>query len=138
MHVNVIRAFPDRGIRVGGARTLSMDPDCRYISMRRLFLFLEESVDEGTHWAVFEPNNELLWASIRETVTAFLHTVWRTGALMGRTPDEACFVKTDRTTMTQDDIDNGRLIVIIGVAPVRPAEFVIFKITQFTADAEAA
>lgn len=136
--VNVIRAFPGRGIRVWGARTLSTDPLWKYINVRRLFLFLEESIDESTQWVVFEPNNEQLWARIKQTITAFLVTVWRTGALMGTTPEEAFFVKVDRTTMTQNDIDTGKLIVIIGVAPTKPAEFVIFRFTQFTSGAEAA
>lgn len=135
--INVIRAFPGRGIRVWGARTVSTDPEWKYVNVRRLFLFLEESIDEGTQWVVFEPNNEQLWARVKQTVTQFLTTVWRTGALMGTTPEEAFFVKVDRTTMTQDDIDNGRLIVEIGVAPTKPAEFVIFRIFQFTAGAEA-
>ena len=130
--VNVIRAFPNRGIRVWGARTTSSDPLWKYVNVRRLFLFLEESIDEGTQWVVFEPNNEQLWDRVKQTITAFLTTVWRTGALMGTTPDEAFFVKVDRTTMTQDDIDNGRLIVVIGVAPTKPAEFVIFRIAQVT------
>jgi len=136
--VNVIRAFPGRGIRVWGARTTSSDPLWKYVNVRRLFLFLEESIDEGTQWVVFEPNNEQLWARVKQTITQFLTTVWRTGALMGTTPEEAFFVKVDRTTMTQDDIDNGRLIVLIGVAPTKPAEFVIFRIAQFTAGAENA
>jgi hypothetical protein len=134
--VNVIRSFPNRGIRVWGARTTSTDSSWRYINVRRLFLFLEESIDEGTQWVVFEPNNEQLWDRVKQTITAFLTTVWRTGALMGTTPDEAFFVKVDRTTMTQNDIDTGKLIVLIGVAPTKPAEFVIFRIAQFTAGAE--
>ena len=136
--INVIRAFPGRGIRVWGARTTSNNPLWKYINVRRLFLFLEESVEESTQWVVFEPNNEQLWARIKQTITAFLVPVWRTGALMGTTPEEAFFVKVDRTTMTQNDIDTGKLIVIIGVAPTKPAEFVIFRFTQFTANAEAA
>ena len=130
--VNVIRSFPNRGMRVWGARTTSSDPLWKYVNVRRLFLFMEESIDEGTQWVVFEPNNEQLWDRVKQTITAFLTTVWRTGALMGTTPDEAFFVKVDRTTMTQDDIDNGRLIVVIGVAPTKPAEFVIFRIAQVT------
>jgi hypothetical protein len=130
--VNVIRAFPGRGIRAWGARTLSSDTLWKYINVRRLFLFLEESIDEGTQWVVFEPNDEKLWARVRQTITQFLTRVWKDGALMGTTPEEAFFVKCDRTTMTQDDIDNGRLIVLIGVAPVKPAEFVIFRIAQWT------
>ena len=134
--VNVIRSFPGRGIRVWGARTTSSNSLWKYINVRRLFLFLRESIDEGTQWVVFEPNNEQLWARVRQTITAFLTTVWRTGALMGTTPEEAFFVRVDRSTMTQDDIDNGRLICLIGVAPTKPAEFVIFRIAQFTAGSE--
>ena len=100
--------------------------------MRRLFIFVEESIDEGTQWVVFEPNDEPLWARVRQTITNFLTSVWRNGALQGAKPDEAFFVKCDRTTMTQDDIDNGRLICLIGIAPVKPAEFVIFRIQQKT------
>jgi phage tail sheath protein FI len=129
--INVIRSFPGRGILVWGARTIILDPLWKYINVRRLFLFLEESIDEGTQWVVFEPNDEKLWARVRQTITQFLTRVWKDGALMGTTPEEAFFVKCDRTTMTQDDLDNGRLIVLIGVAPVKPAEFVIFRIAQW-------
>ena len=94
-------------------------------------MFLEKSIENGTQWVVFEPNNEKLWARMKQTISQFLTTVWKSGALMGTTPEEAFFVKCDRTTMTQDDIDNGRLIVVIGVAPTKPAEFVIFRIAQW-------
>ncbi|MDD4767587.1 MAG: phage tail sheath family protein [Desulfotomaculaceae bacterium] len=134
--VNCIRFFPGRGIRVWGGRTLSSDPLWKYINVRRLFIYLEESIDEGTQWVVFEPNDEKLWARVRRTLTEFLTRVWRDGALMGTKPEEAFFVKVDRTTMTQDDLDNGRLIVLIGVAPVKPAEFVIFKIAQYAGGSE--
>jgi hypothetical protein len=110
----------------------------KYINVRRLFIFVEQSIDRGTQWAVFEPNYEQTWSAIRTSITAFLRTVWRNGALMGTTQDEAFFVKCDRTTMTQDDIDNGRLICLIGIAPVKPAEFVIFRISQKTMEAEPA
>ncbi|MCL7412021.1 MAG: phage tail sheath family protein [ANME-2 cluster archaeon] len=129
--VNCIRAFKGRGIRVWGARTTSSDPLWKYLNVRRLFLYLEESIDHGTQWVVFEPNNEKLWARVKQSVSQFLTTVWRDGALMGLTPEEAFFVKCDRSTMTQADLDNGKLIVIIGVAPVKPAEFVIFRIAQW-------
>jgi phage tail sheath protein FI len=132
--VNCIRSFPGRGIRVWGARTTSSDPLWKYVNVRRLFLYLEESIDEATQYAVFEPNDESLWAQIRQAVSNFLTTTWRNGALMGSTPEEAFYVKCDETTMTQDDIDNGRLIVEIGVAPVKPAEFVIFRISQKTGE----
>ncbi|GAB3451430.1 phage tail sheath C-terminal domain-containing protein [Actinophytocola sediminis] len=130
--INAIRFFPGLGQRVWGARTLSSDTSWKYINVRRLFLFLEESIEEGTQWVVFEPNDEALWALVRQTVANFLTTVWRSGALAGTTADEAFFVACDRSTMTEDDIANGRLICVIGVAPVYPAEFVIFRIQQKT------
>lgn len=133
--VNLIRSFTGQGIRVWGARTLSSNPLWRYINVRRLFIFLEESVKRSTDWVVFEPNDEELWARVKRSLESFLTGVWRDGALVGSTPDEAFFVQIDHTTMTQDDIDNGRLICMIGVAPVKPAEFVIFRFTQFTAGA---
>jgi uncharacterized protein len=131
-NINVLRFFPGRGNRVWGARVLTSDPAWRYVSVRRLFLMIEESIDEATQWSVFEPNDEALWARIRQSVTNFLITQWRIGALQGVTADEAFFVACDRSTMTQDDIDNGRLICLIGIAPVKPAEFVIFRIQQKT------
>ncbi len=134
--IDCIRPFPGRGIRVWGARTISSDSLWKYINVRRLFLFLEESIEEGTQWVVFEPNDEKLWSRVKQTITQFLTRVWKDGALMGTTPEEAFFVKCDRTTMTQDDIDNGRLIVMIGVAPVKPAEFVIFRIAQWQGGSE--
>jgi phage tail sheath protein FI len=136
--VNCIRDFrPDgRGIRLWGARTMSSNGEWKYVNVRRLFLFIEESIDEGTQWVVFEPNDEPLWARVRRSVTNFLIGVHRSGALMGTTQEEAFFVKCDRTTMTQDDIDNGRLICYVGVAPVKPAEFVIFRISQKTIEAQ--
>ena len=125
-----------RGIRVWGARTMSSDTQWKYVNVRRLFIFVEESIDEGTQWVVFEPNDEPTWARVRRSIGNFLTSVWRSGALMGTTAEEAFFVKCDRTTMTQDDIDNGRLICYIGIAPVKPAEFVIFRISQKTIEAE--
>src|SRR5262249_36724488 len=135
--INALRFFPGRGNRVWGARTLSSDASWKYINVRRLFIFIEASIDYGTQWGVFEPNDEPLWARVRATITNFLTTQWRAGALQGATAAEAFFVKIDRTTMTQDDIDNGRLICLIGIAPVKPAEFVIFRIQQKTLDAKA-
>jgi phage tail sheath protein FI len=137
--VNVIRDFrPDgRSIRVWGARTMSSDPLWRYINVRRLFLFVEESIDEGTQWVVFEPNDETTWARVRQSVGNFLLTVWRNGALRGLTQEEAFFVRCDRTTMTEAEIDAGMLICEIGIAPVKPAEFVIFRIQQKTLDQTA-
>jgi hypothetical protein len=111
---------------------MASDPLWRYVNVRRLFLYVEESIDEGTQWVVFEPNDEPTWARVRQSITNFLTTVWRSGALQGLTADEAFFVRCDRSTMTQDDIDNGRLICEIGIAPVKPAEFVIFRIQQKT------
>ncbi len=134
--VNVIRSFPDRGIRVWGARTLSSDGLWKYVSVRRLFIFLERSIYDGTQWVVFEPNDDRLWARVKDTIRLFLRSQWRAGALLGQTEDEAFFVTCDRTTMTQADILNGRLICEIGVAPVRPAEFVIFRLFQWTCEAQ--
>jgi uncharacterized protein len=136
--INIIRDFRSdgRGIRVFGARTFSADPEWRYVSVRRLFLFIEESVEEGTQWVVFEPNDDTTRAAVRRNVAAFLLGVWRSGALAGLTQDEAFFVKCDRETTTQADIDAGRLICLVGVAPVKPAEFVIFRFSQKTGDAE--
>jgi phage tail sheath protein FI len=135
--VNAIRRFPGRGIRVWGARTLSDNSLWKYINVRRLFIFLEHSIYEGTQWVVFEPNDEKLWARVRDTIRLFLRTQWRNGAMMGLTEDEAFTIACDRSTMTQDDILNGRLICQIGIAPVRPAEFVIFQIFQNTAEAQS-
>jgi uncharacterized protein len=134
--VNCIRVFPGRGIRLWGARTASKNSLWKYVPVRRYFLYLGESIDEGTQWVVFEPNDEKLWARVKQSITQFLTTEWRNGALMGLKPEEAFFVKVDRTTMTQADIDNGRLICIIGVAVVKPAEFVIFRLAQFQGGSE--
>ncbi|MDQ2085384.1 phage tail sheath family protein [Herbivorax sp. ANBcel31] len=128
--VNIIRSFVGQGIRVWGARTCSSNSNWKYINVRRLFIFLEESIKANTNWAVFEPNDELLWVRVKRTIDVFLTNLWRNGALAGSSSDEAFFVDIGRNTMTQDDIDNGRLICVIGVAPVKPAEFVIFRITQ--------
>jgi phage tail sheath protein FI len=111
---------------------LSSDSSWKYVNVRRIFIYVEASIDRGTQWVVFEPNDEPLWARVRATITNFLTTTWRGGMLQGATPEEAFFVKVDRSTMTQDDIDNGRLICLIGIAPVKPAEFVIFRIQQKT------
>jgi hypothetical protein len=134
--VNCIRSFRGRGIRVWGARTTSSNPSWKYVNVRRLFMYVEESIDEGTQWVVFENNDQNLWARVRQTISNFLTSIWEDGALMGSTPEEAFYVKCDRTTMSQNDIDNGRLICEIGIAPVKPAEFVIFRISQWTAGAE--
>ncbi len=130
--VNAVRRFEGRGTRVWGARTLASDPEFRYVNVRRFLIFLEASLDRGTQWAVFEPNAPETWQRVTNSVTAFLHTQWQNGALFGRTPEQAFFVRCDETTMSVDDIQNGRLICEIGVAIVRPAEFVIFRIEQIT------
>ena len=133
-NINVLRFFPDRGRLIYGARCVTSDASWKYINVRRLFIFVEQSIERGTQWVVFEPNDEPLWARVRQSITNYLTTVWRSGALQGGKPAEAFFVKCDRTTMMQDDIDNGRLICLIGIAPVKPAEFVIFRIQQKTLD----
>ena len=132
--INCLRSFAGRGNLVWGARTLASDPTWKYINVRRLFIYLEKSIEEATQWVVFEPNNEMLWARVKQTINNFLTNVWRDGALMGTTPEEAFFVRCGRDTMTQTDIDNGKLIVQIGVSPTKPAEFVIFEIAQWTGD----
>ena len=133
--INCLRLLPGRGLRVWGARLISSDPEWKYVSDRRYFNYLEASIDRGTQWAVFEPNGEALWANVRQTISDFLLAEWRNGAMLGTTPEQAFFVRCDRSTMTQNDLDNGRLICLIGVAIVKPAEFVIFRIGQKTADA---
>ncbi len=133
--INVIRAFPGRGIRVWGARTLSSDPAWRYVNVRRLFNFVEESILGGTQWVVFEPNDMALWERVKRTINSFLVRVWRDGALFGATPQEAFYVKCDSETNTAETIDAGQLLVEIGIAPVKPAEFVVFKIAQFSGGA---
>jgi uncharacterized protein len=134
--INALRYFEGRGNRVWGARTMSSDPEWKYVNVRRLFIYIEHSIDKGTQWAVFEPNNSRLWANIKNTIEDFLMVLWRDGALLGSKPEEAYFVRCDRTTMTQNDLDNGRLICLVGLAPVKPAEFVIFRVGQWTADAK--
>jgi uncharacterized protein len=137
-NICVVRDFrPDgRGIRLFGARCITSDQEHKYINVRRLLIFLERSIEQGLQWVVFEPNAEPLWARVTQTITNFLTDVWRGGALEGTAPGQGFFVKCDRTTMTQSDIDNGRLICVVGVAPVKPAEFVIIRIglTTRTAD----
>jgi uncharacterized protein len=135
--VNCLRFFPGRGNLLWGARTASADPEWKYVNVRRYFIYLERSIEQGIQWVVFEPNGESLWANVRQTVSAFLTNEWRNGALLGTKPEQAFFVRCDRSTMTQNDIDNGRLICEIGVAPVKPAEFIIFRIGHKTADAHS-
>ena len=134
--VNVIRRFPGRGIRVWGARTITSNALWKYVSVRRLFIFLERSIYEGTQWVVFEPNDPRLWARVTDTIRIFLRSQWRLGALYGRTEEQAFFITCDERVMSQDDILNGRLICEIGIAPVRPAEFVVFRIFQHTAESQ--
>ena len=133
--VNLIRALPGQGIRVWGARTASSNSNFKYVNVRRLFIYVEQSIKNATNWVVFEPNNSSLWARVQITVSNFLENMFRAGMLSGETPGEAFFVDIGPNTMSRDDILNGRLICQIGIAPSRPAEFVIFRVTQFTAEA---
>ncbi len=128
--INCIRAFSNRGIRVWGARTVSSDASWRYINVRRLFNMVEQSIEIGTQWAVFEPNDQRLWKRITRDLTAFLMRLWRQGALFGATPEQAFYVKCDAETNPPEVIDAGQLICEIGMCPVKPAEFVIFRIGQ--------
>lgn len=130
--INCIRAFPGRGIRVWGARMLSSDPAWRYLNVRRLFNYIEGSILGGTQWVVFEPNDMALWERVKRTINAFLVRTWRDGALFGATPQEAFYVKCDSETNPSEVIDAGQLVVEIGIAPVKPAEFVVFRIAQFS------
>jgi len=136
--LNCIRAFPGRGIRVWGARTISSDASWRYINVRRLFNFIEKSIEIGTQWVVFEPNDQRLWARIRRDITAFLTRVWRDGALFGLTASEAFYVKCDAELNTTEVRDAGQVIIEIGICPVKPAEFVIFRISQWAGGSETA
>jgi phage tail sheath protein FI len=131
--INCIRVMQGGGIRVWGARTLSTDPSWRYINVRRLFIMVETSIERATQWVVFEPNDHKLWKRVTRTISSFLTLVWRNGALMGETPEKAFYVKCDEETNPPEVIDVGQLIVEIGLAPVKPAEFVIFRIGQMPA-----
>jgi phage tail sheath protein FI len=128
--INVIRTIRGTGTVIWGARTVSGDPEWRYLNVRRLFLYLRGSIDGGTRWVVFEPNDRSLWNSIVRNVTAFLMLSWRDGALVGATPEQAFYVKCDEETNPQESIDLGRVVTEIGVAPSKPAEFVVFRISQ--------
>jgi phage tail sheath protein FI len=128
--INCIRVMQGGGIRIWGARTLSSDPSWRYINVRRLFIMVETSIERATQWVVFEPNDHRLWKRVTRTIAAFLTLVWRQGALFGETPEKAFYVKCDEETNPPETIDVGQLIVEIGMAPVKPAEFVIFRIGQ--------
>jgi len=131
--INVIRIFKDRGIRIWGARTLGTmsDPSWKYINVRRLFIMVEQSIMLGSQWAVFEPNDQTLWKKLTRDVRAYLMRVWRSGALFGKTPEEAFYVKCDEETNPRYLIDAGQVNVQIGICPVKPAEFVIFSIGQW-------
>ncbi len=128
--INCIRSFLTEGIRVWGARTIAVDNEWKYVNVRRLFNFIEESIENGTRWVVFEPNDPTLWHAIERDVGAFLTGLWRDGALMGRTAEAAFFVKCDEETNPPESIDLGRVVISIGIAPVKPAEFVLFQISQ--------
>jgi hypothetical protein len=135
--VNCIRFFLREGIRIWGARTVADgSSEWRYLNVRRLFTMIEESIAQSTRWIVFEPNDQSLWKSIRRDIGAFLTRLWRDGALMGATPDEAFFVKCDAETNPPDVIDAGQVVTLIGVAPVKPAEFIIFRISQSQGNVE--
>lgn len=136
--VNLIRAIPGQGIRIWGARTTGSDSNFKYVNVRRLFIFVEESIKANTNWVVFEPNDVALWQRVRITIGGFLDNLWRTGMLAGASASEAYFIEIGPSTMSRDDIMNGRLICNIGIAPSRPAEFVIFRVTQHTAEASGA
>jgi phage tail sheath protein FI len=129
--INCIRAFPGRGIRVWGARTLSSDPEWRYINVRRLVNYISESIMEGTQWAVFEPNDSRLWMQLRISTSNFLTRVWHDGALFGAAPDQAFYVKCDEETNPPDLVEAGQVTTEVGIAPVKPAEFIVFRISQF-------
>ena len=135
--INCLRFFPDRGYRVWGARTVSSDTELMYINVRRYLIYLEHSIDVGTQWAVFENNGPSLWARVADSIDSFLTNEFAEGNLLGTSASDAFFVRCDRTTMTQNDLDNGRLICLIGVALLKPAEFVIFRIGQMTASAQS-
>lgn len=135
--INVIRSFPGRGIRVWGARTLSSDPAWRYINVRRLFNYIEGSILNGTNWVVFEPNDMDLWGRIRRTISAFLYRVWLDGALFGATPEQAFYVKCDNETNPSEVIEAGQVVCEIGIAPVKPAEFVVFRLAQLPSGTSA-
>jgi phage tail sheath protein FI len=128
--VNVIRSVPGSGLVVWGTRTIGSDASWRYIPVRRMAIFLRVSIYYGIQWAVFEPNDEPLWASLRLNIRAFMMTQFRAGAFQGAKPDEAFFVKCDSSTTTQQDIDNGVVNILVGFAPLKPAEFVVLKLTQ--------
>ena len=125
--INGLRYFPGRGILLWGARTMASDPEWKYVNVRRLVIFIEASIQKGTQWVVLEPNDEPLWTRVRSSVSNFLTGLWKDGMLPGQKPEQVFFVKCDQTTMTQADLDQGRLVMVIGVAPIKPAEFCHFQ-----------
>jgi uncharacterized protein len=127
--INVLRSFPTQGILVWGARTTDLDTEWQYVNIRRFLIFIEQSLDQGLQWVVFEPNGFALWEGVRVSIESFLIGLWKSAALMGQTVRDAFFVRCDQTTTSQSDIDCGRVVVIVGVAVVRPAEFIILRIT---------
>jgi phage tail sheath protein FI len=133
--INCIRPFGSRGIRVWGGRTLSSDPEWRYLNVRRLFNMVEASIMDGTQWVVFEPNDHNTWSAVTRNLTAFLTDLWRQGALFGATREEAFFVRCDETTNPPEARDQGRLTCEVGIAPVKPAEFVVFRVSQYQPEA---
>jgi phage tail sheath protein FI len=135
--INCLRYFPNRGYRVWGARTASSDPEFMYLNVRRYLIYLEHSIDNSTQWVVFENNGPALWSRVKEAIDSFLYSEYAAGNLLGDSAPQAYFVRCDRTTMTQNDLDNGRMICLIGVAVLKPAEFVIFRIGQITALAQS-
>ncbi len=135
--INCLRFLEGRGCRLWGARTISAGPVWKYVNLRRYFDYPERATARGTQWVVFEPNDVPLWAVVRRAIEDFLFNEWRSGALLGARPQEAFFVRCDRTTMSQSDLDAGRLVCMVGVAPLKPAEFVVFTIGQWTADHKA-
>ena len=128
--VNCIRLFSREGVVLYGARTVAKNPEWKYVNVRRLFNMIEESIALSTRWVVFEPNDHMLWNSIVRDVRAFLMMQYRDGALMGRTPEEAFYVQCNEETNPQESIDLGLVVTRIGIAPVKPAEFVVFQIGQ--------
>jgi len=132
--INCFRFFEGRGYLLWGARTITDDSEWKYVNLRRYFAYVERSIDLGTQWVVFEPNGPDLWANVTRTIESFLLNEWTNGALLGDKPEKAYFVRCDRSTMTQNDLDNGRMVCLVGIAPLRPAEFVIFRIGQWTGD----
>ncbi|QQO09006.1 phage tail sheath family protein [Breznakiella homolactica] len=134
--INCIREFPGRGIRVWGARTVSSDPEWRYVNVRRLFCMVEQAIQNGTNWVVFEPNTRDLWKKITRNITSFLLNIWRSGALFGDTPEEAFYVRCDDELNPPESIDAGYVVVELGLAPAKPAEFVVFRVSQKTLDNE--